>query len=235
MKSHCITRIALGLTVTLGTIGCQPLLLQRPGALTSAASAFTLTSAAATPAGAVRHDVPFTTVGGQVLKLDLYYPTTPTYQPLPVVVFIHGGSWQAGDKGDIQFGSDGLILKELQARGFLIASVNYRLAPGALFPAPINDVRSAITYLQREAGTINLDPQRVAAWGSSAGGHLAAMVGLTASQGGGVTLKAVVDNFGPTDLTQESLYWQGEMAMVRDWTALIGMSKKALPAWLKRY
>jgi acetyl esterase/lipase len=137
-------------------------------------------------------------------RLDLYVPTTGT-GPFPVVVWIHPGGWQSGDKA---LPSTAPQLKLVQ-NGFALASVNYRLSHQAVFPAQIADVKAAVRWLRARATQYRLDPSRIGAWGSSAGGHLAALLG-TASNVSSLTdlslgnpgkserVKAVVDWWGPT-------------------------------------
>jgi acetyl esterase/lipase len=100
---------------------------------------------------------------------------------------------------------------EYLAQGFAVASINYRLSQHAIFPAQIEDCKAAIRWLRAHAGEYRLDPKRFASWGSSAGGHLAAMLGTTGDTkefdvGGNLDqssrVQAVVDYFGPTDFLQ---------------------------------
>ena len=155
----------------------------------------------------VERDITYGTAGDVVLKMDIYYPLALD-GPLPAVVYVHGGSWYSGDKvtGVGQFD-----IPQLVARGYLVAAVNYRLAPRHKFPAQIEDVKCAIRFLRANAATYGLDPAHIGAWGDSAGGHLVALLGLAdASAGfdssGGYAnqssqIQAVVDMFGPADLT----------------------------------
>jgi len=139
------------------------------------------------------------------LALDLYVPERESGSPL--VVSIHGGGWQSGDRTQT---GDTLRLVE---RGYALASVSYRLTDAATFPAQLRDCRAAIRWLRAHADEYGLDPDRVAAWGWSAGGHLAALLGTApdASFGGPAVdsdvhpeqshrVDAVLDFFGPTDL-----------------------------------
>jgi len=94
--------------------------------------------------------------------------------------------------------------------GYRVAAIDYRLAPGHPFPAQMEDVTRAVLYLKRNAALLGIDPERIGAYGGSAGGHLASLLGTTGGHGyeGGVTafnaeVAAVVDLFGPTDLTVE--------------------------------
>jgi arylsulfatase A-like enzyme/dienelactone hydrolase len=175
----------------------------------------TTPAARATPAvplarswGSVQRDVTYCTADGVALKMDVYFPKKAQSAPMPVAVYVHGGGWVGGDKGG---GAGILAVDELLGRGYLVASINYRLAPQYKFPAQIEDVKCAIRYLRANAATYGLDPQRIGAWGGSAGGHLVALLGTSdASAGlegqGGYAeqssrVQAVVDMFGPADLT----------------------------------
>lgn len=156
-------------------------------------------SASPTPRTAV--DLTYATVNGKALLLDLDLPAGTG--PFPVIVWIHGGAWAAGDKS-------GGPARFYTQYGYAIARVNYRLSGEAVFPAQLFDVKGAVRWLRANAAKYSLDPERIAAWGGSAGAHLAALLGTT----GGVTdlegdtggnldrssrVTAVVDWFGPTD------------------------------------
>ncbi|MGE0480099.1 MAG: alpha/beta hydrolase fold domain-containing protein [Phycisphaerae bacterium] len=142
--------------------------------------------------------------------LDLYAPSTPG-GPAPLLIWVHGGGWQGGTHNNVP--SAALALR---SNGFAIASVEYRLSGEAIFPAQIHDVKGAVRFLRANAATFNLDPDRFGAWGSSAGGHLVALLGtsggVAAAEGatGGNTgvssrVQVVVDYFGPTDLLRMNL------------------------------
>lgn len=134
-------------------------------------------------------------------RLDLYLPETVS-QPLPVLLWIHGGGWVTGDKAGgpaIQFAT----------KGFAVASMNYRFSRHATFPAQTHDCKAAVRWLRAHAQTYGLDTGNFGVWGASAGGHLASMLGLTAANDWlegtlgnadqSSTVQAVVDWFGPTD------------------------------------
>lgn len=136
-------------------------------------------------------------------KLDLFLPKEAS-EPLPLIIWIHGGAWQNGSK-------DGCppLRKGYIEQGYAVASINYRLSGHAIFPAQIEDCKAAIRWLRGHAEEYNLDPDRFGVWGSSAGGHLVALVGTS----GGVSefdvgdfmeqsssVQAVCDFYGPTDL-----------------------------------
>ena len=148
-------------------------------------------------------DLPYVTGGHERQKLDLYLPATGAKRPL--LIWIHGGGWEGGNKNDCP--ALGLL-----AHGFVVASLNYRLSQHAIFPAQIEDCKSALRWLRAHAEEYGIDPARVGVWGASAGGHLAALLGTTAhtrqfdsgenlDQSSGV--QCVIDWFGPTDF----LHW----------------------------
>lgn len=157
--------------------------------------------------GKVLKDVVYNTVDGEALKLDIYFPTDMGEQPLPAVIYVHGGAWVAGSK------ERGGGLRDLQAlveNGFIGVSIDYRLAPNYGFPAQIEDVKCAIRYIRENAENYHVDPNRIGIMGSSAGGHLAALAGLADESCGfdvgpyldqSSRVQAVVDMFGPSDLT----------------------------------
>jgi acetyl esterase/lipase len=132
---------------------------------------------------------------------DLYTPAGSG--PWPLVVAIHGGAFMRGDRS-----RELPHLPALLGQGYAVASVEYRLSGEALFPAAVQDVKQATAYLRAGAAGLSLDPSFFAAWGRSAGGHLAAMLGVTSGQatefdgdgpGGGSSVQAVVDWYGPSD------------------------------------
>ena len=141
-------------------------------------------------------------------KLDLYLPDNGD-QPYPLLVAIHGGGFRSGDK------ADGQVIPVLSGltRGYAVASLGYRLSPQATFPAAISDVKAAVRWLRAHAVRYGLDGSRVALWGDSAGGNLAALAGTTgdtedlrgpqpANAGQRDAVQAVVDWFGPISFLQ---------------------------------
>jgi len=115
-------------------------------------------------------DVEYARVDGLPLLLDLHRPSV-VKQP-PLIVYVHGGAWRAGSKSDVP-------IADLLGHGFAIASVDYRLSTQARFPAQIHDIKAAIRFLRGKASLLDLNTERIAIIGSSAGGHLAALVGVT--------------------------------------------------------
>jgi acetyl esterase/lipase len=104
--------------------------------------------------------------------LDLWVPEATG--PVPLVIYVHGGAWQAGDRTEVATKRAALL-----DAGFAVASVDYRLSGEATWPAQIQDVKAAVRHLRADADAYGLDPDRFAAWGSSAGGHLVAVLGAT--------------------------------------------------------
>jgi acetyl esterase/lipase len=149
-------------------------------------------------------DLEYAKVGSTTLLLDLYTPDDPG--PFPTIIWIHGGGWDSGDKSDVP------ILSEL-GRGYAVASINYRLSGEATFPAQVFDCKAAVRFLRAHAKEFNLNSDEIAAWGQSAGGHLAVLLGTTAhvaaleGDEGNLAypscVQAVVDFSGPVDFLTE--------------------------------
>ena len=164
------------------------------------------------PAGVTAHrDVTYATVGKKKLLLDLYVPDVAEPDRLPLIVWIHGGAWRAGNKQNCP-------ALPFTTKGYVAASISYRLSHEAIFPAQIEDCKAAIRWLRANAERYKIDPNRIGVWGSSAGGHLVALLGASGDviklEGSGGNLgfssrvQAVCDFFGPTDflkMDQESL------------------------------
>ena len=140
------------------------------------------------------------------LLMDLAVP--PSDRPVGVVAWLHGGGWFTGDR---HLGPD----PEAFARrtGLAMATVEYRLSGQALFPAQLHDVRAAVRHLRDHAAELGLDPAAIGLWGSSAGGHLAALTGVTGhlpalpgeDVGDGApsaAVAAVMEGYGPVDLAR---------------------------------
>ena len=122
-------------------------------------------------------------LGYRPLLLDLYLPD-PGASPgqAPVVLFLHGGGWGLGSRTEVGPPFDDWqpsFFERLAQAGFAVASADYRLSGEARFPAQLHDAKAAVRWLRRNAGEYQLDGDRIVAWGASAGGHLAALLGLT--------------------------------------------------------
>lgn len=151
-------------------------------------------------------DIPYVENGHERQKLNLFLPEKKSATPLPLIITTHGGGWLGGFRGSRpEFGADLLM------RGYACTSLGYRLSGDAPFPAQIEDCKAAIRWLRAHAKEYNLDPDRFAVVGHSAGGHLAALLGATAGVGGfdvgghldqSSRVQAVVDYSGPTDIVK---------------------------------
>ncbi|MFF3497117.1 alpha/beta hydrolase fold domain-containing protein [Streptomyces sp. NPDC002795] len=156
-------------------------------------------------AGGVRalRGVPYADVmGARPLELDLWLPASAA--PARLVLFVHGGAWRRGRRGrrdDMGARTRGWApgpFERLAAAGLAVACVDYRLSGEATFPAPLEDLRSALRWLGLRADELGIDPQRTVVWGESAGGHLASLLALTHHE---PRLAGAVIWYGPADLT----------------------------------
>lgn len=151
-------------------------------------------------------DVVYAKVGSDELKMDIYYPTTPKSGASPVLVVVHGGAWMGGKRQDMSE-----LCQGAAAKGFLAATVQYRLAPRSKWPAMIDDVQTAVRYLRANASKYEIDPKRIAAGGASAGGHLSLLLGYRDTRDPkpehfpkeSSKVAAVLDIFGPSDLGRD--------------------------------
>lgn len=150
-------------------------------------------------------DLAYVEGGHERQKLDLYLPEKKAAGPLPVLIWVHGGGWQNGSKE----GCPPLRAGYVQ-QGYAVASLNYRLSGHAVFPAQIEDCKAAIRWLRAHAAEYGLDARRFGVWGSSAGGHLVALLGTSGEvrdfeKGAHLdqpsAVQAVCDFYGPTDFT----------------------------------
>ena len=147
-------------------------------------------------------DVVYDRINGHDVALDIYRPEHPT-SSMPAMVYIHGGCFSAGSRKDIP--QDVRIMAD---QGFMVFSVGYRLSNVAKYPAALKDVQQAIRYLRKNHLALNVDPDRIVVHGESAGGYLAAALGLRAiTDRKGVVdeyserVKLVSDWYGRTDFT----------------------------------
>jgi acetyl esterase/lipase len=155
-------------------------------------------------------DIVYGRVGGQRLLLDACLPPSrtpstsdaPDPAPRAAIVMIHGGSWTRGDKADSVYRD---VCTWLAKAGYPTFNVDYRMDPAFIFPAALEDVESAVTWLRDpvQLGRFDIDPARIGALGGSAGGNLASLLGTTGTGPltEGSRVAAVVDLSGPADLT----------------------------------
>jgi acetyl esterase/lipase len=117
--------------------------------------------------------IEFARVGETVLQLDLYRPDPDRRDaPPPLIVWVHGGAWRAGSREDVP-------IRALVEQGYAIASIDYRLSTTARFPAQVHDIKAAIRFVRAKAADWSCDPDRLIIAGASAGGHLAALAGVS--------------------------------------------------------
>ena len=171
--------------------------------------------------------------GGRPLLADVYRPPEPleTY-PLrtgPAILVIHGGGWWMGDRTQLRF--YGITLAQ---RGYLCVACEYRLTGEAAWPAQIHDVKTTLRWMRSNAQALAIDPDRIATWGHSAGGHLALLAAGTPNleafegdgghAGAGTDVAAAVAYYGPAELWRSSEGWSSL-------DALLGADGSAEDAW----
>jgi acetyl esterase/lipase len=147
-------------------------------------------------------DLAYVPGGHERQKLDLYFPANGD-GPFPLIVWIHGGAWKSGSK-------ERCIASPWALKGYVVASINYRLSQDAKFPAQIEDCKAAVRWLRAHAKDYKIDRDRVIAWGDSAGGHLASLLGTAGDAAEwepgppaeSSRVQAVVDWYGRADLTR---------------------------------
>ncbi|UCF17823.1 MAG: alpha/beta hydrolase [Phycisphaerales bacterium] len=156
--------------------------------------------------------VEYGTGGESTLQLDLYLPKGRT-KAAAAIIFIHGGAWKGGKRSDLKF-----YCVKFAEKGYVTATVTYRLTGEAPFPAAVHDVKCAVRWLRANAARYQVDPKCIAVSGNSAGGHLAMMIGYSddpslEGSGGNADVSsrvcAVVNFYGPTDLTTDFAREQG--------------------------
>lgn len=160
----------------------------------------------------VEWNLVYATPDGTELRLDAYVPHGDG--PFPAVLVVHGGAWRMGSKAQLAG-----YARALARRGYAAFAINYRLAPDHKFPAQIDDCRSAVRWIRRHADRYHVDPDRLGAIGYSAGGHLVALLGVTAADGQGddadTRLQCVCAGGAPCEFrtippdTEFLAYWLG--------------------------
>ena len=151
-------------------------------------------------------DIEYGTGGKRKLHMDLYLPKDRK-KATAAIIFIHGGAWKSGKRSDMKY-----YCVKFAEKGYVTATVTYRLTGEAPFPAAVHDVKCAVRWLRANAGKFQVDSQRIIVSGNSAGGHLAMMIGYSDDEslegkGGNKSISsrvcAVVNFYGPTDLTTD--------------------------------
>lgn len=152
----------------------------------------------------VERDIIYREIAGKRLKLDVAMPLEPG-EKRPAIMQIHGGAWIIGDKREQGWP----LIGHLAANGWVCFNVNYRLSPGATWPEHLIDLKYALTWIRGHADEYGVDPDFIAVTGGSAGGHLTAMMGLTANdpeyqpgfEHADTTVQAAVPVYGVYDFT----------------------------------
>lgn len=186
-------------------------------------------------------DVVYTTVDGWQGKMDLYLPPKEN-DPSPVVINIHGGGWNKGNK-ESQTGFSSFFKK-----GYAVARISYRLSPVATAPAAIEDARCALAYIVNNAKALNIDPDKIVVMGTSAGAHLALMAGLAdnarfdrdCKTKKPVKVAAIIDKYGITDVkawpSKSATQWLGDKAndeaFARSVSPLYNIKKNSPPVFI---
>jgi acetyl esterase/lipase len=119
-------------------------------------------------------NITYCTIGNRALHIDVFYPTANINKVFPGVLIIHGGGWHSGNRWQHI-----PMAQQIAARGYVTITVEYRLSTEALYPAAVNDLKTAIRWMRANAKTYHIDTNKVAVWGFSAGGQLAALLGTT--------------------------------------------------------
>ncbi len=153
-------------------------------------------------------NIEYKNIDGKSLQLDIYKPKNLT-KPAPLLVFIHGGGWTSGERADYK-----VYLVAFAKKGYVTATVSYRLLGDSIYPACIEDISDAVQWFFRNGETYNYNPDKIALIGGSAGGHLSLLAGYgwhkphvindsTTTSAIPHRIKAIVDLYGPVDLTTE--------------------------------
>ena len=162
--------------------------------------------------GTVKKDITYATIDGVAIKMDIYYPESAD-KAVPVVLYVHGGSWTGGDKDS----TGNVYIPDLISSGYMVASINYRLAPAYPIQFQIEDVKCAVRFLKAHASEYGIDKAHIGVMGYSAGAHLAALLGTSDESAGlegsggfndrSSRVQAVIDIAGPADLVTFFLYY----------------------------
>ena len=179
-------------------------------------------------------DVVYKTVDSMQLKLDIYH-SKDIQKAMPLIIFIHGGAWKKGNKDDYL-----VYLSSYAKKGYVTATVQYRLTDVAKFPAQLHDVEDAVRWLKHNSANYHIDAGKVALVGGSAGGHLAMLNAYSNTSGevdvNGVAanVQAVVNFYGPSNLTDETAINASSVQYLigKSYEEAPEMYKKASPLFL---
>lgn len=149
----------------------------------------------------VERDLVYARVDGAELRLDVYRPAGPD---TPVVVYAHGGGWSRGDRR----GDGAKRLAPMAAHGVTVVAADYRLAPGAVFPQPLHDLKGAVRWLRAHGPGLGLATERLGVWGASAGAFLVSLLAL--SEGDAALEGEVGGNLDRSSAVQAVVHWFGQ-------------------------
>ena len=205
-NSRAMRKIILGFAMLIAC-AAQPLSAQQaPPATTSPAAG---PARGASASGAVDSNITYGVAGGETLLLDIFEPANNTGKPRPAVVLVHGGGWTSFDKSTMH-----PLARFLALAGFVAVPVDYRLFhdDATRWPAQLDDVQRAVRWVRANSAKYNIDPQHIGAYGHSAGGQIAALLGMLETRDNSDAslakypskVQAVVDASGPADLTKDA-------------------------------
>ena len=199
----------------------------------------------------VLKDVRYREGASKSWRLDLARKKQTPAKPRPAIVVIHGGGWLEGDKSSFASDKDAVPgnIVDFAKLGFVAVTINYRLSTEASFPAALDDCKCAVRWLRAHAKEYGVDPDRIGAYGNSAGGHLALLLGLAAEETArdadrsfpehSSRVQAVVSDSGPLDLIYQYQHEQLKEVVRRFMGGPLGslktaLYKKASPAYQLR-
>lgn len=170
----------------------------------------------------VRLDQPYADGASAKQKVDVYLPKKRNSESLlPVVALIHGGGWVNGDR----LGYAAQAIQLARTGDYAAVTVGYRLTGGAAWPAQVHDCKAAIRWIRAHAGELRLDPEKIAVWGSSAGGHLSSLLGTS----GGV--KELEGGLGPNTKFSSHVQCVVNLCGPEDFTRPLMFDKEGRPVW----
>jgi acetyl esterase/lipase len=173
-------------------------------------------------------------------RLDLAMKKDPRAKPRPAIVVIHGGGWVEGDKSSFSSAKNRVPgnIVDFAKLGFVAVTINYRLSGEAPFPAALQDCKCAVRWLRAHAKDYNLDPRNIGAYGNSAGGHLAMLLGMVGKEAGlegdgsnqdqSSAVQAVVSDSGPIDLLDQHKHGKLQKAIEKFLDGPPGAGREAL-------
>jgi acetyl esterase/lipase len=192
-----VRRSVAGLLTAAVITAAASVLLAPPALAGAPVGSADVVGASPPPLGPGKTTVTYCAGGGVAQTLDVYEPDPLPSAPVPVVVYVHGGGWVQGDSALTSGSLVAQVAQAVDARGWVFVSIDYRLAPRFRWPAQIDDASCAVRFLRAARAALHINPAAIGVMGDSAGGQIVSLLGLT----GGNAVHAVVDLYGPADLT----------------------------------